>query len=103
MMSVWPSALCRLFRSAFARDRQQHLALTSSTTFSDLAAVRNIRVLGYTTDAIGPPSIGSAWYAHRDWISANGDVARKCVQALTAAGRWANAHQDASGEVLTRY
>jgi len=74
-----------------------------STTFSDLAAVKNIRVLGYTTDAIGPPFIGSAWYAHADWISANREVARRCAKALMDAGRWANAHQDESGHILTRY
>jgi NitT/TauT family transport system substrate-binding protein len=30
-----------------------------STTFSDLAAVKNIRILGYPTEPIGPPFIGS--------------------------------------------
>jgi NitT/TauT family transport system substrate-binding protein len=74
-----------------------------STTFSDLAAVKNIRVLGYTTDAIGPPFIGSAWYAHRDWISANRQLARKYAQALMHAGQWANGHHDDSGHILTRY
>jgi NitT/TauT family transport system substrate-binding protein len=74
-----------------------------STTFSDLAAVKNIRVLGYTTDALGPPFIGSAWYAHTGWISANRDVARRCRQALMEAARWANAHHDDSGPILTKY
>ena len=74
-----------------------------STTFSDLAAVKNIRVLGYTTDALGPPFIGSAWYAHTAWISANRDVARRCRQALQEAAQWANAHQNDSGPILTKY
>ena len=54
-----------------------------SATLSDLAAVKNInlRVMGYPTDAIGPPFIGSGWYAHTAWISANRDLARRCAQS----------------------
>jgi len=76
-----------------------------SATLSDLAAVKkiDIRVLGYPTDAIGPPFIGSAWYAHTAWISANRDLARRCAQALVEAAKWANAHQDDSGEILMKY
>jgi NitT/TauT family transport system substrate-binding protein len=76
-----------------------------SATLSDLAAVKNInlRVLGYPTDAIGPPFIGSAWYAHAAWISANRDLARRCAQALTEAAQWANAHQDESGQILMKH
>jgi NitT/TauT family transport system substrate-binding protein len=74
-----------------------------STTFSDLAAVKNIRVLGYPTDAIGPPFIGSGWYAHTAWISANRDLARRYAQALMKAGQWANTHQDDSSQILTKY
>jgi NitT/TauT family transport system substrate-binding protein len=74
-----------------------------STTFSDFVAVKNIRVLGYPTDAIGPPFIGSGWYAHTAWISANRDLARRYAQALVEAAKWANAHQDDSGEILTKY
>jgi ABC-type nitrate/sulfonate/bicarbonate transport system substrate-binding protein len=74
-----------------------------STTFSDLAAVKNIRVLGYPTEAIGPPFIGSAWYAHAAWIDANRDLARRCAHALIEAAQWANGHQDESGQILTKY
>jgi NitT/TauT family transport system substrate-binding protein len=76
-----------------------------SATLSDLAAVKNIeiRVLGYPTDAIGPPFIGSAWYAHTAWISANRELARRCAQTLIQAAQWANAHQDESGQLLTKY
>ena len=74
-----------------------------STTFSDLAAVKNIRVLGSPTDAIGPPFIGSAWYARTAWISANRELARRYAQALMKAGQWANTHQDDSGQILTKY
>jgi NitT/TauT family transport system substrate-binding protein len=76
-----------------------------SATLSDLAAVKNInlRVMGYPTDAIGPPFIGSGWYVHTAWISANRDLARRCAQALIEAAQWANAHQDESGQILTKY
>ncbi len=32
-----------------------------------------------------------------------GDLARRCAQALVEAAQWANAHQDESGQVLTKY
>src|SRR5436853_396743 len=85
------------------RARRAGSGVGCRTTFSDLAGVKNIRVLGYTTDALGPPFIGSAWYAHTAWISANRDVASRCRQALREAAQWANAHQSDSGPILTKY
>lgn len=74
-----------------------------STIFSDLTDIKNIRALGYPTEAIGPPFIGSAWYARAAWIDADRDRARRYARALADAGQWANAHQDNSAEILMKY
>jgi NitT/TauT family transport system substrate-binding protein len=74
-----------------------------SSIFTNLAGLKNTRVLGYPTDAIGPPFIGSGWYARAAWIDANRDAARRYAHALLEAARWGNSHQADSGRILMKY
>jgi NitT/TauT family transport system substrate-binding protein len=74
-----------------------------STTFTLLADAKNARILGNPTDAIGPPFIGSAWYARAPWIDAHRDAARGYARALSDAARWANANPSDSGRILMKY
>lgn len=74
-----------------------------STTYTDLAEVKNVRILGYPTEAIGSTFIGSAWYARTDWVDADRERARRYARALVEAGRWANAHQNESGQIVMKH
>jgi ABC-type nitrate/sulfonate/bicarbonate transport system substrate-binding protein len=69
-----------------------------STVFTELAGLKNIRVLGYPTEAVAPSFIGSGRYVRRDWIAANRALAQRYQRALVEA----NEHQNSSGQILIK-
>ena len=76
-----------------------------STSLTDVPVPENgtKRIIGYPTHAIAPGFIGAGWYARTDWIEAHRDVACRYAEAIVQAGRWANAHQTESGQILMKY
>ena len=76
-----------------------------STSLTDVPVQKNgtKRIIGCPTDAIAPRFIGAGWYARADWIETHRDVARRFAEAIVQAGRWANAHQTESGQILMKH
>ena len=69
-----------------------------------IASTRNdVRVLGKAFDAIARSFYISAWFAPRDWLAKNADVARRLTAAIYESARWSNAHHDETGVILAKY
>jgi NitT/TauT family transport system substrate-binding protein len=63
----------------------------------------NIKIFAKPYDSIGKSFLISGWFANRDWLSRNPDTARKLVRAIYDSARWANAHQDDTAVILSKY
>lgn len=60
------------------------------------------RMLGNAEDAVGKLFVETTWFANRDWLAKNADVARKFRDAIYAAGAWSMANPDAAALILQR-
>jgi NitT/TauT family transport system substrate-binding protein len=62
-----------------------------------------LRVLAHTMDVYGRNFMVGGYIAQRDWLAKNLALTRRFTEAIYATARWANAHQDESGKILTKY
>ena len=58
------------------------------------------RVLGDGEAAIANSFVETVWFASRDWLAKNGDVARRFRESIYTAGDWAMANPDRAGTIL---
>ena len=65
----------------------------------------NVRVLGYTHDAIAKQFLQSAWFTTPQWAKDHADLVRRFAAAMHDAASWANvkANQARSGAILAKY
>jgi ABC-type nitrate/sulfonate/bicarbonate transport system substrate-binding protein len=63
----------------------------------------NVRVFAKAYDAIGNSFYICAWFASRDWLTRNADVARRLLGVVYETARWANANHDATAPILAKY
>lgn len=61
------------------------------------------RVLALAYDAIAPHFYLGVYVATTSWLAANGDVAKRFVDAMADAGTWANGHHKESLPIVARY
>lgn len=54
-------------------------------------------------DAIGTSFYICAWFATRDWLGKNAEVAKRLTQVAYDTARWANAHQSDTAPILAKY
>ncbi len=66
-------------------------------------ARNDVRVLGKAFDAIAKSFYICSWFAPRDWIAKNADVARRLTQVVYQTARWANANQPESAPIIAEY
>jgi NitT/TauT family transport system substrate-binding protein len=64
-------------------------------------AKNDVRWLAQTFTSIGRSFYFNCWFAKKDWLDANPEVARKFAGVLYEAGRWANAHHDESAAIVS--
>lgn len=67
----------------------------------------DLRVVGYPFDVLTNHAVNhefcfSVWYAARAWVEQDRDRARRCVQAIYDAARWANTHRDETFAILVK-
>ena len=67
------------------------------------AAKNDVRVIGNSYDSVAPSFYISAFFASRDWMAKNPDVARKLAQAIQDSARWANGHRADTALILAKY
>jgi ABC-type nitrate/sulfonate/bicarbonate transport system substrate-binding protein len=63
-------------------------------------AIDSFRVLGKPYDMVAQSFSLSAFYARRDWLTANASVIRRLVRVLYQTAQWANAHQSETAPML---
>jgi ABC-type nitrate/sulfonate/bicarbonate transport system substrate-binding protein len=63
----------------------------------------NLRVLGKSYDAIAKQFYINAWFATKDWLTKNPDLARRLTSAIYDAGRWANNHLPDTAATTAKY
>jgi NitT/TauT family transport system substrate-binding protein len=71
-----------------------------------LAVVKpNVRVLGYSHDAIAKQFLQSAWFTTPQWAKDHPDAVRRFIAALRETAAWANqkSNQARSAEILAKY
>jgi NitT/TauT family transport system substrate-binding protein len=69
-----------------------------------LSAGRNdVRPLAKTFDAIAKSFLISSFFAQRDWIAKNRDLARRFLAVMYDTARWANSHRNESAPILAKY
>lgn len=78
-------------------------AVSAEPAMSVALKTNNVRALGDPYSAISPQILISGWFATTEFVRKNPEVAKRTAAALTAAGAWANAHQDESAAILAKY
>jgi ABC-type nitrate/sulfonate/bicarbonate transport system substrate-binding protein len=61
------------------------------------------RSIGNPYAALGPQVLICNWVTTRDWLSANHDLAKRFVAAMSATAQWANTHRDLTAPILSKY
>lgn len=62
-----------------------------------------VRVLGKPFDAIAKNFYISSFFARREWLEKNRDLARDFLAGMYATAKWANVHHDESATILAKY
>ena len=68
-----------------------------------IVAEFDIVPLGKTYDACAKYFYIDLWFARREWLAANAEVARKLVSAIYEGARWANTHHPETLQILAKY
>jgi NitT/TauT family transport system substrate-binding protein len=63
----------------------------------------DLRILANAYNAVADRFLLNAYYARRDWLAANPDVARRVAAGLYEGARWANSHHAESLAMLVKY
>lgn len=66
------------------------------------AAGKTIKVIGDPQATLGKDYMVTGWFAMRDWLNANRDVAQRFVNVMLQTAKWANGHQDQSAAILAK-
>ena len=83
-------------------DRRIDAALITNPSLTVLQAKGAVKVLANTFDAIGTTFLPAAFFAKRDWVSANREAVRRFAAAIADAAQWANTHHDETVSILAR-
>ena len=59
-------------------------------------------MLANTFDAIGTTWLPAAFFAKRDWVTANREAARRFAAAIVDTAQWANTHRDETLALLAK-
>lgn len=63
----------------------------------------DVRPIGVPFDTVAPSFTIFGWFALRDWLDANPDVARRLAAVFYDTARWANGHRDESAAIEAKY
>jgi NitT/TauT family transport system substrate-binding protein len=61
-----------------------------------------LRIFAQPYDTVAKQFLISGWFASRDWLAHNADPAKRLADAIYAAARWSNDHQDDTAAVLSK-
>lgn len=63
----------------------------------------NLRPLGVPFQTVAPTFTIFGWFARRDWLDTNAELARRLAAVFYETARWANAHRDESATIEAKY
>jgi NitT/TauT family transport system substrate-binding protein len=69
---------------------------------SDAIRAGEIRDFADTYIAIAPEIAVVVWFTTKEWFQKNPETAKKLLNGIYATARWANTHQQQSGEILAK-
>lgn len=78
-------------------------AVLSEPAFTVAAKENNIKMFANVNTAIAPTYVSSCWFTTKPFAQAHPEHVRRYVRAIYDAQKWANAHQDLSAAILTKY
>jgi len=90
-----------LIYSALMRDRVDAATAPEPTLTESVQG--GARIFGDPFAAVAPRFFIGIWIARNDWIKTNPEVARRFVDAIYEAGKWANGHPNESAAILAKY
>lgn len=66
---------------------------------------KQVRILGYTHNAVAKQFLQSAWFTSASWATAHPDLVRRFAAAMRESALWANqkSNHARSGEILAKY
>lgn len=67
------------------------------------SATDPLRLLAPVFDTLAPKFTFSAWFATRDWVAKNPELAKKVARVMREAAVWGNAHHHESAVILAKY
>lgn len=67
------------------------------------APISGVVAFAKVYDAVAPHFYINSWFASRDWIASNREVAHRFAQALYSTARWANEHPAETLPILAKY
>jgi ABC-type nitrate/sulfonate/bicarbonate transport system substrate-binding protein len=76
-------------------------AMLSEPSATEYAS--DIRMLANAYNVLGNRFQLTAYYARREWLTANADLARRLAAALYDGARWSNSHHADSLDILVKY
>jgi NitT/TauT family transport system substrate-binding protein len=71
--------------------------------YLSMATATDARVLANPYNTVAQRFSLNAFYARRDWLTANADTTRRLTAALYDGARWANTHRNESMPILAKY
>jgi NitT/TauT family transport system substrate-binding protein len=78
-------------------------AVFTEPAFTVAAKENHIKMFANVNTAIAPVYVSSCWFTTRPFAQAHPEHVRRFVRAIYDAQKWANAHQDLSAAILTKY
>jgi NitT/TauT family transport system substrate-binding protein len=78
-------------------------AVVAEPEASAAMAATGARIIGEPYTAIAKRFLIGAWFATSSWAKAHPDAVKRFVEAVDAAGTWANAHHAESAKILETY
>jgi len=78
-------------------------AVITEPAFTVAAKENHIKMFANVNTAIAPTYVSSCWFSTRPFAQAHPEHIHRFVRAIYDAQKWANGHQDASAEILTKY
>ena len=78
-------------------------AVLTEPAYTVAAKEHHIKMFANVNTAIAPVYVSSCWFTTRPFAQAHPEHVRRFARAIYDAQKWANAHQDLSAEILTKY
>jgi NitT/TauT family transport system substrate-binding protein len=83
-------------------DRRIAAALIANPAWTILRSNGSVKLLANTFELIGKHFQPAAFFAKRDWVTANREAARRFAAAINETAQWANAHHDETVKLVSR-